>query len=100
MVSTTRWRAARGRDLVACCRGFHGANEGAYELTFRLRCKSIDVDAFAREKLPRILNRVDPRRFDANRLEPGVCQLVPVFFVPKRSRYAPDPEQHLFAHLD
>src|SRR5262249_6536831 len=63
--------AARRHAARCRCRGLrlHRAHERAHELAFDLRRKGIDINAFAGEELARILDRVDPRRLDADRLE-------------------------------
>ena len=96
---TAIWRTARARDrLIGFRCRLHRANECAHELAFQLRRQGIDVYAFAGEELPCILDRIDPRRLDADRAEPCLRQLVPVFLVSQRSGYAADPQQHLPAY--
>ena len=65
-----------------------------------MRRKGIDIDTFACEKLPSILDRIDPRWLNADGLEPGLCQLAPVFLIAQRSSDAPDPQQDLLAYFD
>ena len=79
--ATTTGCATRGYCLLELFHRLHSANEGAHEFPLHLRSKGIDIDAFAREELPCILDRVDPRRPDTDRLKPGPRQLPPVFLI-------------------
>src|SRR5215831_20318335 len=88
-----------GGMLAEAGAGLYRANEGAHELAFDLWRKRIDVDALPSKKLPRILDRVDPRRLDADRAKSGRHQLVPIVLLAQRTGDATDPQQDLLAQL-
>ena len=67
------WRTA------ACDRPrrLHCADERAHELALDLWCESFHIYAFAREKLPCILDGVDPRCLYGDRHEAGRAEFAP-----------------------
>src|ERR1035438_5849450 len=91
---------AAGRSTTSLRSGvcwFHGPNEGAQEFAIHLGCNRVDIDASRREKLTSIFCAIDPCRLNVYLLEASCGEFAAIFFIRKRTRHAPDPQQHALA---
>src|ERR1700752_614155 len=75
------------------------SNERAHEFAVDERRDRIHVDALAGEGFTRVVDLVDARRFDADRLEPGNGKLQTVVVLFERAGDAAGPKQDVAAQL-
>src|SRR5262245_13484278 len=92
-IHTARWAFAR--------RGcwFAGAQERAHELVFYERSDFVCVKASRAQKLTRLFDLINPRRFHFNRHEPCSSKLFDVLALLQRARDATDPQFHALADV-
>jgi hypothetical protein len=78
---------------------FRGADKRAHKLAVDCGGHSIHVDTLTTQKRPRILDAVNAGglNFDPGKSRPG--KFGPVLLIPKRSRDAANPQQHVFTQL-
>ena len=82
-----------------CGFGFTARINALMNLFFHLRRDRVHVDAFAGEKLSRILDAVDAGRLNVDQVKPGVRELADVFVFFQRARDTAHPHLHAVAHL-
>src|SRR2546423_12064885 len=78
---------------------FHRTNESAHEFSVHLRSDGLHVDAFACEKLFRVLQTVDTGRLQFDLLESGSREFAPIFVLFERPRNAANPQENTSADL-
>src|SRR3974377_2496102 len=84
-----------GSEAVCACDWFHGAHEGAHELSIDLFRHGVHVDALTGKKFACVLDPIDARGFDTGTLKTRSLQLGLVLVLFERACNATDPQQHV-----